>query len=175
MPRLFADDTCLVIYAANPTSLRDKMNSKLKNVAEWTQANKITVNPQKPFALIIPPKIINPISNFEVFFQDNSVPIKEFVKYLGITIDSRLNIENYISTLASKVSRSVGELSKLRHVLPSAALCNLYYSLIHSQLLQGITIWGNTYDKYLKRLILLQNKAVRIVARGRWRDHATPH
>jgi len=37
------------------------MNSKLKNVAEWTQASKITVNPQKSFALIIPPKIINQI------------------------------------------------------------------------------------------------------------------
>jgi len=47
--------------------------------------------------------------------------------------------------------------------------------LIHSHLLQSITIWGNTYDKYLKRLITLQNKAVKIVAGGRWRDYATPY
>jgi len=60
-------------------------------------------------------------------------------------------------------------------VLPTTALRNLYYSLIHSHLLQGITIWGNTYDKYVKRLIMLQNKAVKIVAGGRWCDHATPY
>jgi len=46
MPRMFANDTCLVIHAANPSHLHNKMNSELKNVAEWTQANKITVNPQ---------------------------------------------------------------------------------------------------------------------------------
>jgi len=62
--------------------LRDKINSELKNVAEWTQANKITVNPHKSFALIIPPKIINPIPNIEVYFQDNSVTIKESVKLI---------------------------------------------------------------------------------------------
>jgi len=60
-------------------------------------------------------------------------------------------------------------------VLPSTALRNLYYSLIHPHLQQGITIWINTYDKYLKRLIELQNKALKIVAGGRWHDHATPY
>jgi len=61
--------------------MHHKINSELKNVAEWTQANKITVNSQKLFALIIPLKIVNPIPNFEVYFQDNSVTIKESVKY----------------------------------------------------------------------------------------------
>jgi len=79
--------TCLVIHTANPLNLHDKMNSELIKVAEWTQANKITVYPQKSFALTIPPKITKPISNFEAFFQDNSVSIKESVNYLGITID----------------------------------------------------------------------------------------
>ena len=46
--------------------------------------------------------------------------------------------------------------------------------MVHSQLLHGIVIWGNTHDNHLKRLIIFQNKAVKIVAGGQRNDHVTP-
>ena len=61
-PRLFADDTCLVIQATNPIILRGKINLKLLKVYEWTKANKITVNPGILHVLIIPPKSTHRIS-----------------------------------------------------------------------------------------------------------------
>ena len=45
--------------------------------------------------------------------------------------------------------------------------------MIHPYLLYGITIWGNTYEKYLKRLRTLQNKAIKVLGGGRWQDHAS--
>ena len=38
----------------------------------------------------------------------------ESVKYLGITIDNELRYETYVNILATKLSRSIGVLSKLR-------------------------------------------------------------
>ena len=64
------------------------------------------------------------------------------------------------------MSRSVSILSKLRNMLPFTALRKLYYSIVHSHLLDGIIIWVNTYDNHLKRLGILQNKAVKVVAGG---------
>ena len=93
---------------------------------------------------------------------------------MGITIDEKLNFAEHIITLTCKISRSVGILSKLRNILPFTALRKLYCSMIHSHLLYGIAIWGYTYDNHLKRLIILQNKAVKIVARGQRQDHVTP-
>ena len=46
--------------------------------------------------------------------------------------------------------------------------------MVHSHLLYGIVIWGNTHDNHLKRLIIFQNKAVKIVAGGQRNDHVTP-
>ena len=46
--------------------------------------------------------------------------------------------------------------------------------MVHSQLLYGIVIKGNTYYNYLKRLIILQNKVVKTVAGGQQQDHVTP-
>ena len=46
--------------------------------------------------------------------------------------------------------------------------------MIHSHLLYGIAMWGYTYDNHLKELIILQNKAVKIVAGGQRQDHVIP-
>ena len=39
--------------------------------------------------------------------------------------------------------------------------------MVHSHLLYGIVIWGNTHDNHLKILIILQNKAFKIVTETR--------
>ena len=66
-------------------------------------------------------------------------------------------------------------MSKLKQVLPFTALRNLYHSMIHPHLLNGISIWGNTSDRSLQQMITLQNKAVKIISGGQWRDHVTPY
>ena len=95
--------------------------------------------------LIIPPKIIKPSPDIEIQFLNTSVSANDQIKYLGITIDTRLNFEEHIGIVAKKISRSLGVMCKLRNVLPPKALLVLYYSMIHPHLLYAITIWRNTY------------------------------
>ena len=90
-PKLFADDTCLVIHAANPSVLRDTINHELRGVLGWTSANKITVNPKKSSALILSPKITNAIPTLEIFFNNNPVSVTKLVKHLGITVQLMKN------------------------------------------------------------------------------------
>ena len=46
--------------------------------------------------------------------------------------------------------------------------------MIDPHSLYGVTIWRNTTDKNLKRLITLQNKAIKIIALGKRWCHITP-
>ncbi len=50
----------------------------------------------------------------------------------------------------------------------------LYYSLIYPYLSNGIHLWGSTYKTYLEQLIVLQKKAVRIIANADFREHSLP-
>ena len=93
---------------------------------------------------------------------------------MGMTIDEKLNFAEHIIKLTCKISRSVGILSKLRKILSFTALRKLYYSVVHCRSLYGFVLWGYTYDNHLKRVIILQNKAVKIVAGGQRQDHVTP-
>ena len=91
-PRLFADDTRLVIPTANPSILRDDINHELRSVLQWTMsANKITVNPKKSSALMLPPKSTNLIPKIEILFNNNPAFVTKSVKYLGITVQLMKN------------------------------------------------------------------------------------
>ena len=52
---------------------------------------------------------------------------------------------------------------KIRHYLPKTVLLNLYFALIHSQLLYGIAVWGSTYQTLINKLQVSQNKAMKMI------------
>ena len=161
MPILFADDTCLIFSALNLASLTTIMNKELQHRSIWFDSNKLTVNPSKSNFLIIPPKLNKPFPQTNVFLNNISIPQCITIKYLGLNIDMTLNFDFHISNIAYKISRTVGIISKIRHYLPEKAPLKIYYVRIHSHLLYGLIIWGSTFPTYLKKLITLQNKAVK--------------
>ena len=61
-----------------------------------------------------------------------------------------------------------------KQYMPRKALQALYYSLIHTHLLYGLPVWGSTHPSYLKKLILLQNNAVKLIGGGLYNDRASP-
>ena len=174
VPRLFADDTCLILKANNLHDLQIKMNLELNAVRNWVNANKLTINRSKSNYLIISPKCSSNQSN-EVSLSYNNVAIKQFdsVKYLGIHIDNHLTFEPHISLLSTKLSRSVGVLTRLKNILPSKALLQLYYAIVHPHLLYGLILWGSTNKSYIDKISKLQNKAVRAVTGGKYSGHVT--
>ena len=58
-------------------------------------------------------KIFNPTLNTRVTLE-----MKDFVKYLGIMIDSELSWKHHIDFICHKISRSVGIIAKMRHYIP---------------------------------------------------------
>ena len=87
-------------------------------------------------------------------------------------LDCNLNFQRQLKSLETKIPRAVGILYKLKYLLPESAMLNLYYVLVHSNLIYGIPVWGNTFPPYLTKLSKLQNKAIRIVTRKNRNDSA---
>ena len=82
---------------------------------------------------------------------------------------------NEIYTLFSlNLNRFKSNLAKSKSFLPKPALLRLYYALVHSHLLYCVAICGSTFPSYLNKLASLHNKAVKLVAGGKYQDHVTP-
>ena len=76
--------------------------------------------------------------------------------------------------ISSKLSRAVGIMYKLKHILPAYVLKQLYFAFFHPHLLYGIIIWAATFKSYLEPLNILQNKAIKIIDNRKWCDRVTP-
>ena len=134
-PRLFADDTCLLISATNPVILQNKITDELERLNTWCSVNKLTINLSKTCTLIIPPKltiisVLSTTTSHNVMKNHTPLNIVTNAKYLGY-IDNKLCFKEQIRVLAGKVAWSVGILCKLKQVLPRKTLLQLYHALIH--------------------------------------------
>ena len=89
-----------------------------------------------------------------------------FVKqntYRNVFIDYKLSWKNHIGSVALKISKTIGLLSKLRHFVPTHTLINIYNSLIAPYLCYGLVAWGQASKNELDKLLILQKCALRFI------------
>ena len=138
-PRLFADDTCLIVKGLNPEQLQIKFNLELQNLYQWRCVNKLSINPSKTNIIIIPPEQTNAtIPHLHLTSNGSAINVVDSAKYLGVVIDNELHFKQHIKMTEGKVTRSVGILSKLKHFFPQNIMLQLYYALVHPFLSYGI-------------------------------------
>ena len=75
--------------------------------------------------------------------------------------------------IITNLSRAVLMIAKLRFLLPSKTLKQIYFTYFSSHLLYGVIVWGDTFNMYLKPIASLQNKALGFIGNGTCNDNAT--
>ena len=86
--------------------------------------------------------------------------------FLGVFLDENLSWKSHIADIPRKVSKSIGIIYKASLCPPTSVLYTLCYSLVYPYLLYCITAWGSTYPSTLRRIVLFQEKVVRIISRS---------
>ena len=62
--------------------------------------------------------MIELVTDFDVLLNGITVRLSNCVKYLGVTLDSKLTIESHIKILETNLSKAVGMICELTFVLP---------------------------------------------------------
>lgn len=164
---LFADDTNLLYADKNLGSLEVTINKELTSVYNWLMANKFSLNTKKSNFVIFRPhqKRMNFDVTIKLFDHDKNSLIllerKDYVKYLGILIDSNLTWKQHISFISSKIRKSLGIISRLRHFVPNDTLLSIYRSLVQPYITYGIAVRGHAAQTNLDKLLILPKRALR--------------
>ena len=138
---LFADNSNLFLSNKNIRVLEDNANSALIEVSEWLNTNKRSLNVEKSNHVIFhPPQQKVPSINLTV--NQKNLEHKEYIKYLGVLIDSKLSWKSHIWEISKKISRSVGILAKMRHHANINVLTKLYYAIIYPFLIYMVCLHG---------------------------------
>ena len=171
LPRLFADDTCLILSHSSVAKLEKNINQDLANVSRWAITNQLTINPTKSHSLIVSPYLNKSSPNAFITLDSSILKVEKSIKYLGINTDNQLLFGDHIKQLRTIVSRAVGIMTKIRHFIPLRILKQIYFAFIHSHFTYGIIVWGATFPSYLTPLKSLQNRAIKLLS-GASRFHS---
>ena len=110
---LFADDTKMFISGKILGVLCSQLNEDLREIQEWLNCNKLSLNVLKTNYMIFTPrnKIIEDI---DVQLYAVNIQHVFVTKFLGVQIDSNLTWKHHIEYTCKKLSTCVGILCKAR-------------------------------------------------------------
>ena len=100
-------------------------------------------------------KIVDPVTNTYA-----NLEMKDYVKYLGLMIDSNLSWKYHIESICHKISKSIGSIAKIRHYVP-------YISY-------GVCAWGNCALTFQRKIVNLQKRALRLIYFSKSKEHTVP-
>ena len=180
-PILFADDTSLIssLCSFNDTNnlnydntlISNQINDELNLVNEWLAINKLSLNIKKTRFMIFhyrQKNISNIIPNISI--NNEAVEHTSNFNFLGLNIDDTLSWNKHIVSVSSKISRSLGVMSRLKRFLPTHILKHIYNSLIVPHIQYSMLCWGSKHAK----IAVLQKRAVRIITKSKYNAHSDP-
>ena len=161
--RHFADYTNLLIASKSVKKINREVNYNLRLMNDWLKTNKLCLNPSKTEIIIFKAKTRKITKHLNFRFSSQKIHLKNNAKYLGITIQDDLSLEIHVNNLLKKLRRSIAILSKVRYYAPKWLIRTIYYSLFNSHMIYGCQIWGQHKTSLVKRVMKLQEKAIRVI------------
>jgi len=136
--------------------------------------NELSVNVSKTKFILFNTKLQTPGPILKLILNDLQIEQASNIKFLGVTIEKNLSWEKHITQKSNKISQINAILSRLKSTLSKNILEVIYKSLIEPHLHYGIIAWGNTPNKYMKRLKVLQKRSMRLIDKSKYNSHTDP-
>ena len=152
-----ADDTNLLIINKSLKRLNKLLNSDLKNLTNWLNANKISLGVSKTELIIFKPKRKPLDFNMKIKLNGKRLCPTDSVKYLGVKIVNKLNWKSHVNVTPTKSNRANAMLYKVRDFLNANILKSIYYALFESHINYACIIWGQNIST-INRIYILQKK-----------------
>ena len=162
---LFADDTSIFLSGKNLPELQNCINNLMLSLQLYFESNYLHVNISKTkFIHFSSPQTNNFPSTFNFIYDGSHIEQVNRFKFLGVEISNSLTWDSHIDSVASKLHRNMGSISRLRNSLPTQLRLPVYYALFNSHLNYSLSVWGSggLYNKLLP-IFKAQKNALRCV------------
>lgn len=167
---LYADDTSVVISHVKRQNLTKIANTVATKVGDWLDKNGLNLNANKTAILNFKRTASN--SGMSVRVGDSSVVPSGAVRFLGLDLDPQLKWSNHLTALTNRLSSETFRLRTLAAVCSGSVLLSVYHGCFHSVMSYGIEFWGSAGT--VSDVLIVQKRAVRVIAGCGWRDHCRP-
>ena len=138
-------------------ALIEIVNSELVKLADWFSANRLFLKVSKTNFIIFcsSKKKYNP-NLINISLNDHQITQIKHTKFLGVYIDERLNWEEHVKQLSTKLSKNIDVLLRSKLHLTTKLLHLVYNSLILPYLTYCNLIGSCASPSTINRIVTLQ-------------------
>ena len=136
---MFAGDTNLFRSDKNLAEIELNLNNELKLITLWFQVNLLSLNVSKTSYIIFGNRMTHDLN---LMMQGAKLERVNETKFLGVIISHKLSWKSHISTVCNKMSKNIGIISKIRHLLPAEHVLRLYHTLVEPYVSYCCIGWG---------------------------------
>ena len=134
----------------------------MKNLTDWLNANKISLNVKKTELVIFKHKKKKLECRIRIKLSRKRLYPSNSIRYLGVKIDENLNWKDHIHDIATKLNRANALLFKIRNYVNFNTLKSIYFAIFDSHINYANLIWGQNINSAFRN-VTLQKKAIRII------------
>ena len=87
------------------------------------------LDPSKQSQEVIYSRKLQKVSHLSIYFNNNPIKQVSSQKHLGVILDTKLNFQEHIESILSKVNKTIELLRKLQNILPPASLLKIFESI----------------------------------------------
>ena len=130
----YADDTVVYISGQNVKDISNLLSIDLSSISKWFEENELLMNPKqgKTEALLFgtSKRTKQNIKDFEVYANKSRIPITKEYKYLGVSVNSSLNMTSFFDKCYKKASSRLSLLAKLRYLMDVNVAKSIYQTMV---------------------------------------------
>ena len=172
---MYADDTIFYYAHRTPDEVSKVLQDDLHNVAQWLNANKLSLHLGKTNCMLITTSQKRHSLNdttLGLSLDGSQIAQTENCKYLGVCIDQDLRFDMQVDAAIAGLKRALGIFSRAAQFLHAETKILLYNTIILPHIDYCSTVWGSSpHKKDLVRLQRIQNRAMRIILQCHHRTH----
>lgn len=173
----YADDTA--ICSATKTTNRSIRNvqAELNRIEKYLTSWKIKINAEKTQFIIFPfNRSRRRLPSVALTFQGHTIERSSDVKYLGVTLDQKLLFKKHIEIARTRALRAMRALYPMLARSSRLNVKNkniIYKTMIRPIMTYAAPIWVSAAKTHIKKLQVVQNKALKQIHNLHWRFHTT--
>lgn len=169
---IYADDTTLGIAGETYQETVERANYCCRQFENYCSINGLLANADKTVSMTYLPKNISENSSPLIRLGNKTIQHANNVKFLGLTMESKMTFEQHIDKICSKLASSCFLIRQLRSTISENMLRLAYLGTVQSVLLYGLIHWG--CSSHLEKAFIMQKRIVRTMVKAHPRNTCKP-